>query len=118
MIIGVVQGCAALPGVSRSGATISAGVMLGQERQASARFSFLLSIPVIIGSSVIEIAGGGLNSISFWILFFGFAAAFVSGFFALKLMLKLFSRSADYFAIYLLALSILLLLNDFVLHWF
>lgn len=118
LIIGVVQGCAALPGISRSGSTISAGVMLGAERGAAARYSFLLSIPVIIGSSIVEIAGGGLSSVSFWPLFFGFASAFVSGFFALKLMLKLFSHSADYFAVYLLALSILLLLNDFVLHWF
>ncbi|MCL2675854.1 MAG: undecaprenyl-diphosphate phosphatase [Firmicutes bacterium] len=118
LIIGVVQGCAALPGISRSGSTIAAGTMLGQERGRAARFSFLLSIPVIIGSSVVEITGGGLSGVAFLPLFFGFFAAFVSGLLALRLMLKLFSRSADYFAIYLLALSILLLLNDFILHWF
>jgi undecaprenyl-diphosphatase len=118
LIIGTVQGMAALPGLSRSGSTISTSVLLGNDKKSSARFSFLLSIPIIIGSAIVELAGGGLGHVEILPLLFGFAAAFVSGLFALKFMLEKLFKSFDYFALYLLALSILLILNDLLLGWF
>lgn len=118
LIIGIVQGFAAFPGISRSGSTISTSLMLGNDRQKSARFSFLLSIPIIVGSSIVEVWGGGLGSVHFLSLATGFLSAFLSGFLALKFMLKWLGASFDYFAIYLLALSVLLILNDLFLFWF
>jgi len=118
-IIGVVQGFAALPGISRSGSTISTGMMLGGEKTTIARFSFLISIPIIIGSSILELSGNGLSmaGVSALPLIFGFLAAFVSGLFAIKFMLKKLLLSFNMFAIYLTALSIFLFLDMFILGW-
>lgn len=118
-IIGCVQGFAALPGLSRSGSTISTGMMLGNEKTTIARFSFLISIPIIIGSSILELSGNGLSMAGVTILplIFGFLAAFLSGLFAIKFMLKKLLLSFNMFAIYLLALSIFLFLDMFILGW-
>jgi len=118
-IIGVVQGFAVLPGLSRSGSTISTGMMLGNEKTTIARFSFLISIPIIIGSSILELSGNGLNmsGISIFPLIFGFLAAFLSGLFAIKFMLKKLLLSFNMFAVYLAALSIFLFLDMFILGW-
>jgi undecaprenyl-diphosphatase len=58
LIIGVVQGLAILPGISRSGSTISIGLLLGIRREAAARYSFLLSIPAIIGAGLLSLKEG------------------------------------------------------------
>lgn len=119
-IIGAAQGIAALPGLSRSGTTIAAATLLGYNREQSARFSFILSIPVIIGSSAIELIANGVGSgIGAAALVSAFAASFISGLFAVKFMLKLLKKhSLDGFAFYLFALSIFMLLNDYVIHIF
>ncbi|MCL2555928.1 MAG: undecaprenyl-diphosphate phosphatase [Firmicutes bacterium] len=118
-IIGIVQGFAVLPGLSRSGSTISTGVILGNEKTTIARFSFLISIPIIIGSSILELSGNGLNmaGTSVLPLIFGFLAAFISGYFAIKFMLKKLLLSFNMFAIYLTALSIFMFLDMFILGW-
>lgn len=119
-VIGAAQGIAALPGLSRSGTTIAAATMLGYGKEQAAKFSFLLSIPVIIGSSIIEIAfngiGGGIGATA---LTAAAISSFVSGFIAVKTMLKLLkNHSLDGFAVYLMFLSVFILLNDYVLHIF
>lgn len=118
LIIGAVQGLAALPGISRSGSTITAGVMTGNSREKSAKFSFILSIPIILGSAAVSLIEGGWAETPFVPLAVGFICAFISGLFALKFMLKFLKRSFDYFAVYLIALSLFMMLNDFALHLF
>ncbi|MCH5163869.1 MAG: undecaprenyl-diphosphate phosphatase [Clostridiales bacterium] len=118
VIIGCVQGFAAMPGISRSGSTVSTSILLGNERSTSVSFSFLLSIPIIVGSALIDLISEGLGSIQFLPLLFGFISAFISGLGAIKLMLKLTSNACDWFAIYLTALSVFLIVNDLFLHLF
>lgn len=118
VFIGLMQGLAALPGISRSGSTVSTAVLLGNDREESVSFSFLLSIPIIIGSALIDLIAEGVGTIEFLPLVCGFTAAFISGLAAVKLMLKLTSGAFDFFAIYLTALSAFLLINDLGLHLF
>ena len=118
ILIGLAQALAIFPGVSRSGATITAGLSLGLEREAAARFSFLLSAPIIAGAglkSLYDMAGGiqsGAISSSELIIFpVGFAAAAVSGFFCIKLLLAFLQKhSARSFVYYRWALAALVLL--------
>lgn len=117
-VIGAAQGIAALPGLSRSGATMATAMYLGYDRKQAARFSFLISIPVIVGSSAVELLwGGGAGGIGITACIAAFFASFVSGMFAVSALLKLLEKhSLDGFAVYLFALSVFLLLNDYVLH--
>jgi len=121
-IIGVVQGVAVFPGISRSGSTICAGLLQNIEREECASFSFILSIPVIIGGMVFEIASGikhGFGSVEFLPCIVGFVSAFVVALLTLKIMMKVVKKGKWWgFAIYLLVLSIFVLLNQFVLGWF
>jgi undecaprenyl-diphosphatase len=87
--IGVAQACALVPGVSRSGATISAGLLLGVSREAAARFSFLLSIPAILGAGILKLDELGTGNESVAELTVGFLGAAVSGFLAVSLLLRM-----------------------------
>lgn len=120
LVIGAAQGIAAVPGISRSGATIAAGSLMGNNRASSARFSFLISIPIIIGSSIVELATNGVGSgVGIWEMLLGFAASFASGLFSIKFMLKLLQKfNLDAFSVYLFVLAIFLLMNQYVLHLF
>lgn len=89
ILIGFAQGCAIMPGISRSGATIATGLSLGFEREFIAKYSFLLSIPAILGASLVQfrdITGGFHFETKSFIL--GFIAAAVSGYLAIKYFLK------------------------------
>ena len=111
-IIGVSQAVAMLPGISRSGATISTAVVLGNDKSKAARFSFLMVIPLIFGKIIKDIISGELsyNSANFVSLSAGFLAAFIAGLFACKLMIKLVKNSQlKYFAYYCFALGLLTL---------
>jgi undecaprenyl-diphosphatase len=102
-IIGMSQAIAMLPGISRSGATISTSVLLGNDKTKAARFSFLMVVPLIFGKIAKDILGGELTyeSTNFTILSVGFIAAFISGLFACTWMIKLVKSSKlTYFAIY------------------
>jgi len=90
LIIGVIQGIAVIPGLSRSGWTIGAGLWLGLERETAARYSFLLSVPAILGATLLELRGG-LNSLHFAPGGFlaGFLAAAVCGCLALAFLTRL-----------------------------
>ena len=103
IIIGVAQAIAMLPGISRSGATISTAVLLGVDRSKAARFSFLMVVPLIIGKVCKDIIGGeiSLESSQVGIYLVGFIMAFVSGLFACTWMIALVKKSKlSYFAMY------------------
>ncbi|MDI9617833.1 undecaprenyl-diphosphatase UppP [Methanothermobacter sp.] len=111
LIIGGAQALAIAPGISRSGATISAGLFLGFERELAARYSFLLSIPAILGAALIQVkdisAGMDLLGAS---MIAGFVASAVSGYIAIKFLLKLIrERDLYIFAYYCFALGLLVL---------
>ncbi|MBQ0017421.1 MAG: undecaprenyl-diphosphate phosphatase, partial [Clostridiales bacterium] len=121
MVIGVFQGLAILPGISRSGSTITSAIVQGVRRDDAAEFSFLLSIPIILASLVYECIKipGTTITISFWAFLIGFIFSVISGIFAIKIMLKVVKKAKyQYFSIYLILLSIILFLNQFVFKWF
>lgn len=113
LVIGFVQGCAVLPGLSRSGATITAGQFCGVDRERAGEFSFLISIPIIIGSAFVEglqLRHGGLD-ISVLPTIIGTLAAFVSGYVALIVLKNIIKKAKlHYFGIYTLALGLLALI--------
>lgn len=103
LIIGLSQAVAMLPGISRSGATISTSVLLGNDKSKAARFSFLMVIPLIFGKIAKDILGGELTTqaTNFTTLGIGFIAAFLSGLVACTWMIKLVKKSKlSYFSIY------------------
>lgn len=109
-LIGIAQGIAMLPGISRSGATISTSVLLGIDKTKAARFSFLMVVPLIFGKIAKDVISGELtyDSASFGYLSIGFISAFISGLFACTWMIALVKKSKlTYFAIYCLIVGIL-----------
>ncbi len=103
LIIGVSQAIAILPGVSRSGATISTSVLLGIDREKAARFSFLMVVPLILGKMGKDIISGDIliESTTLMPLLTGFTAAFITGLFACKWMIQLVKKSKlKYFSFY------------------
>ncbi|GAA4965651.1 undecaprenyl-diphosphatase UppP [Algibacter aquimarinus] len=109
-VIGISQAIAMLPGISRSGATISTSVLLGNDKTKAARFSFLMVVPLIFGKIVKDIFSGDLSydSGNFTTLSIGFVAAFVSGLFACTWMIRLVKKSKlTYFAIYCVIVGII-----------
>lgn len=123
VIMGLSQAVAVVPGLSRSGTTISAGVLSGADREKAARFSFFMSIPIILGSAAYSIIKGGLDgalaSVPIGAVIAGMAAAAITGFFAIKLMLKLISKSNfKWFALYLTVLFIVTFINYYIVRFF
>ena len=109
-IIGISQAIAMLPGISRSGATISTSVLLGNDKSKAARFSFLMVVPLIFGKIGKDLVSGDLfsESANFTTLGLGFMAAFISGLIACTWMLSLVRKSKlSYFAIYCLAVGVI-----------
>ena len=117
--MGLMQAVALFPGISRSGSTIVAGTVAGAKRDEVASFSFLMSIPVILGSFLVELAGGikdaatgqpsvftGIGGAEVVGMLFGIVFSALLGFVAIKFMLKII-RKANYmwFSIYLACLS-------------
>lgn len=105
LIIGLAQAMAVIPGISRSGATISAGLLMKNERSEVARFSFLMVLIPIIGAALIDIlsmsSSPGENAIAAGPLVVGFVAAYISGFLACTWMIRLVKKGNLYwFALY------------------
>ena len=110
LIIGIAQAIAILPGISRSGATISTSVILGIDREKAARFSFLMVVPLIFGKMAKDILSGEMASESAALipLIAGFVAAFITGLIACKWMISLVKKSQlKYFSYYCFAIGIL-----------
>lgn len=111
VIIGVSQAVACIPGISRSGTTLSTSLLLGKEKQESLNFSFLLSLPVILGSLVFSLLEGGGGEINLHLVLIGMVTAFLSGLISIKLLNKVIkNNSLIYFSIYLVILGLVLLL--------
>ncbi len=109
LLIGFVQGIGVFPGISRSGITISGGIIAGLNRNVAGEFSFLLSIPAILGAFLLEVRDldGVASTIGIMPVLLGCIAAFVSGFFALSFLMKLIKKGKlEYFAYYLIPLAI------------
>jgi undecaprenyl-diphosphatase len=110
VIIGISQAIAMLPGVSRSGATISTSVLLGNDKTKAARFSFLMVVPLIFGKIAKDIVSGelALDSSQIIPLSVGFMAAFIAGLFACTWMINLVKKSKlTYFSIYCLVVGLI-----------
>ncbi|SHG13558.1 undecaprenyl-diphosphatase [Salegentibacter echinorum] len=109
-VIGIAQAIAILPGISRSGATISTSVLLGNDKEKAARFSFLMVVPLIFGKIAKDLLDGNLmeSTSSFPVLLIGFVTAFVAGLAACTWMISLVKQSKlSYFAIYCLLAGLL-----------
>lgn len=117
-IVGISQAIAILPGISRSGATISTSVLLGIDKNKAARFSFLMVIPLIFGKIAKDIMDGALSyeTEGFGFLLAGFLAAFISGILACTWMIKLVRQSKlVYFSIYCLIVGLIAIIGGFYL---
>ncbi len=118
ILIGLAQALAIFPGISRSGSTITAGLAAGLKREAAARFSFLLSAPIIAGAgakSLLEIYGeiqtGAITSADLLLFPIGFVVAAVSGYLCIKYLLRfLLKNPTDIFVYYRWALAALVIL--------
>ncbi|MDR1576405.1 MAG: undecaprenyl-diphosphate phosphatase [Treponema sp.] len=119
LIIGALQAAAIIPGVSRSGSTLSGALSRGLDRDFAARFSFLLSIPAILGALVLQLkspanAAGGIGAAP---IIAGTLSAAIVGFFAVRLMLNIVkNRSLTGFAVYTAILGALVLIDQFGTH--
>ncbi|MFO7880631.1 MAG: undecaprenyl-diphosphate phosphatase [Bacteroidota bacterium] len=113
-VIGIAQALAVLPGISRSGATISTGLILGNKKAEVAKFSFLMVLIPIIGENLLNIFTGELSSASgmpAMPLIIGFIAAFTSGYFACKWMLSIVKKGKlIWFALYCAVIGGILIL--------
>lgn len=108
LIIGISQAIAILPGISRSGATISTSVLLGIDREKAARFSFLMVVPLILGKMAKDVMDGNISSetTNALPLIVGFLAAFVCGLLACTWMIALVKKSQlRYFSFYCFAVG-------------
>jgi undecaprenyl-diphosphatase len=114
IIIGIAQAFAIIPGVSRSGITISAGLFRGFEREASARFSFLLSTPIIAGATILHLKGALYNHMNYDLRLFsiGIITSFITGFIAIKFLLKFLRRyPLNLFVYYRFVLSAVIIIG-------
>lgn len=110
ILIGISQGIGALPGVSRSGITITTGIFSGLSREAASEFSFIIAIPAILGAVVLDLKDSGelLSIVSLPVVIFSFVTTMVVGYFSLKILLKMLnSGKFHYFSFYLVPLGIL-----------
>lgn len=112
VIIGIVQGLAIIPGISRSGSTISTGLLLGIDRETAARYSFLLSIPAIVGAVLLSLKDGfSQTGPVIWMSLIGALTAALVGYGALKSLLHIVKKGRLYvFAPYCWLVGILAIL--------
>jgi undecaprenyl-diphosphatase len=112
-IIGIAQAFAILPAVSRSGATIATGLMLGNRKEEIARFSFLMVLIPIVGANFVELMSSDIvaDNTGIGVIAMGFIAAFISGYYACKWMITLVKNSRMiWFAIYCIIIGLISIL--------
>lgn len=119
LFMGLGQACAILPGLSRSGTTIAAGLTIGLDKEFAAKFSFILSIPAIFGAFVFKLKDiGSAMDANFLPIFLGFIAAIIAGYLAIKWMLDLIqNKSLDIFAYYCWVVGIIVFMGS-IAHLF
>ena len=91
LLIGIVQGLAITPGISRSGSTIGVALLLGVQKETAARYSFLLSVPSIVGALLLKIGDAG-GSVGLTATILGFAAALLTGYFCLVFLVRIVKK--------------------------
>jgi undecaprenyl-diphosphatase len=110
-VIGIAQAFAVMPGISRSGATIATGLLLGTKKDEVARFSFLMVLVPILGAAFLDILNGDFSeegAVGATPLLVGFLAAFISGLLACSLMIKVVKQGKlIYFAVYCLIVGLI-----------
>ncbi len=120
IFVGALQGIAILPAVSRSGLTISGALFRNMDRDFAAKFSFMLSIPAILGAAVFDakdILKVGLGNLNPFNLGAGFVLSAIFGYISIKFMLNIIKRGKiKYFSFYVFILGALVLLDQFVTH--
>ena len=115
LLVGIAQAIAIVPGISRSGATISTAVILGIDKENAAKFSFLMVVPLIIGKVIKDITSAEtiVNNESVFPLIIGFVFAFITGMIACKWMIKLVKNSKlKYFSIYCFLVGIFSIISS------
>lgn len=121
IIVGIVQGFAVVPGLSRSGSTISSLILTGNDEKSSAEFSFLLSIPIIVGGFVLELiqlnkSGLSFESVSIGSYFLAFLLTFIVALIALKITLKILkNHKFIIFSIYTFVMFIVTFVFNYVI---
>ena len=106
-LVGIVQGLAIIPGISRSGSTISISLLLGLSPQVVAQYSFLLSIPAILGAVVLKLKDVGEITIAPTVIVAGILTSFIVGYIALRFLLAMLNRGKfSIFSYYCFALGI------------
>ncbi len=116
-VIGLSQAIAVLPGLSRSGTTLSTGILLGDKKEQVAKFSFLMVLVPILGESFIELISGELGALAIPVssLLVGFFSAFISGYLACTWMIKLVQRGKlIYFAYYCFAVGAAIVIANII----
>ncbi len=110
LIIGIAQAIAVIPGISRSGTTISTGLIIGNRKEDLAKFSFLMVLIPVLGANLLELMGGdaGNSSSGAGIILAGFISAFISGYLACTWMIALVKKSKlIWFAVYCLLIGLI-----------
>ena len=110
-LVGLMQGIAIIPGISRSGATISAGLLRGINRELAIRFSFLLFIPAVIGATVLEFNELSSQSVELVPVIVGTIVSMIVGYASIKLLIKIIKKERFYlFGYYCLAAGLIIAL--------
>ena len=116
LIMGCGQALAILPGLSRSGTTIAAGLFAGLDKEFAAKFSFILSIPAILGAAVFQLKDLSGGSVEIGACIAGFIVAVISGYLAISVLLKIVrEKSLDIFAYYCWIVGIIVLIGSLIL---
>ena len=111
LVVGAAQGLAIIPGISRSGITIVCGILAGLPREEAARFSFLLSIPAILGALILQLDAEAAADVGLLPILAGFLASVLVGLLALKILMTMVRKGRlAYFAPYCLALGFVVLI--------
>lgn len=118
MWIGICQGLSVFPGISRAGLTISAGLMSGFSRTFAVKYSYILSIPAIIGAMILEVGEFTSSDMTIglgFMYFFGMILAGITGYFTIRLFLKLVHKGKfRYFAIYCFLIGLVSLILNYL----
>jgi undecaprenyl-diphosphatase len=117
LIIGISQAFAVIPGLSRSGTTISTGLLCGVRREDVAQFSFLMVLVPILGEAFLDLVGGDMaaSAVGGGALLLGFISAFVSGVFACKVMISIVKKAKlKWFALYCLVVGALVVIFNLI----
>ena len=116
LFMGCGQALAVLPGLSRSGTTIAAGLFAGLDKEFAAKFSFILSIPAILGAAVFELRHIGGANVEIGACIAGFIVAVISGYFAISVLLKIVrEKSLDIFAYYCWIVGLIVLVGSLII---